>query len=73
MTGPKRSRYLGCQLFVGFAHYHAATGISTFGPGTTLFQPAGALNDLGRSLPTLPDFISQPLAGSFATAQRGSG
>ena len=70
---PSEGVILDVSFLSGLRNYDAATGIATFGAGTTLFQTAGALNDLGRALPNLPDIIDQTLAGSFATATHGTG
>ncbi|MEM9054376.1 MAG: D-arabinono-1,4-lactone oxidase [Pseudomonadota bacterium] len=57
----------------GLIDYDPNTGFATFGAGTTLFQTAGQLDELGRAFPNLPDIIDQTLAGSFSTGTHGTG
>lgn len=70
---PSEGTILDVSYLSGLKSYDEATGIATFGAGTTLFQTAAALNERGRAFPNLPDIVDQTLAGSFATATHGTG
>ena len=70
---PSEGTILDVSYLSGLKAYDEETGIATFGAGTTLLQTAGAINDLGRAFPNLPDIVDQTLAGSFSTATHGTG
>lgn len=70
---PSEGTILDVSYFSGLKAYDEASGIATFGAGTTLFQTAGALQAQGRTFPNLPDIVDQTLAGSFSTATHGTG
>ncbi len=70
---PSEGTILDVSYLSGLTAFNEATGIATFGAGTTLFQTASALHSRGRAFPNLPDIIDQTLAGSFSTATHGTG
>jgi len=70
---PSEGVILDVSYLSGLQNYDAQTGIATFGAGTTLFQAAAKLHELGRAFPNLPDIVDQTLAGSFSTGTHGTG
>lgn len=70
---PSEGTIVDVSYLSGFRGYDADTGTVRFGAGTTLFQTASKLNELGRAFPNLPDIVDQTLAGSFSTATHGTG
>lgn len=70
---PSEGVILDVSYFTGLRAYDEATGVATFGAGTTLFQTAAAIDQRGRAFPNLPDIVDQTLAGSFSTATHGTG
>ncbi len=70
---PSEGVILDVSYLSGFQNYDAETGIATFGAGTTLFQTAAKLQEMGRAFPNLPDIVDQTLAGSFSTGTHGTG
>lgn len=70
---PSEDTILDARHFSGLLDYVAETGNARFGAGTTLFQTAAKLQELGRAFPNLPDIVDQTLAGSFSTGTHGTG
>jgi FAD-linked oxidoreductase len=70
---PSEGVILDVSYLSGLQAYDPETGIATFGAGTTLFQTAAKLQELGRAFPNLPDIVDQTLAGSFSTGTHGTG
>ncbi len=70
---PSEGAILDVSFLNGLEAYDEATGVARFGAGTTLFQTAAKLRELGRAFPNLPDIVDQTLAGSFSTATHGTG
>ena len=70
---PSEGTILDVSYLSGLRAYGEATGVATFGAGTTLFQTAAAIDQRGRAFPNLPDIVDQTLAGSFSTATHGTG
>nr|WP_070959658.1 D-arabinono-1,4-lactone oxidase [Hyphomonas sp. Mor2] len=70
---PSEGVILDVSYLSGLQSYDAETGIATFGAGTTLFQTAAKMQELGRAFPNLPDIVDQTLAGSFSTGTHGTG
>ncbi|MEL7040447.1 MAG: D-arabinono-1,4-lactone oxidase [Pseudomonadota bacterium] len=70
---PSEGVILDVSYLSGLRAYDEATGIATFGAGTTLMQTAASLDQRGRAFPNLPDIVDQTLAGSFSTGTHGTG
>lgn len=70
---PSEGAILDVSYLAGLQAYDPDTGIATFGAGTTLFQAASKLHELGRAFLNLPDIVDQTLAGTFSTATHGTG
>ena len=70
---PSEGTILDVSYLSGLKAYNSDTGVATFGAGTTLFQTAAKIDELGRAFPNLPDIVDQTLAGSFSTATHGTG
>ncbi|WOR15384.1 D-arabinono-1,4-lactone oxidase [Hyphomonas sp. FCG-A18] len=70
---PSEGMIVDLSRLSGLLNYDPATGLATFGAGTTLFQAGGKLDELGRAFPNLPDIVDQTLAGSFSTGTHGTG
>ena len=70
---PSEGMIVDVSRFTGLREYDEGSGLARLGAGTTLFQAAAQLDEVGRAFPNLPDIADQTLAGTFSTATHGTG